>query len=205
MTAYARSERRLLADLLLSLGPDQPTLCTGWTTRDLAAHLVVRDRRPDASAGILLPPLHGHGERVRLAKASQPYEKVISELRTPPWWSPVSNPLLDEMTNTVEFFIHHEDVRRAQPSWSPRSLSADEQAALWKAVRMTGKLALRRARLSVEIRSDGFGSFTVGDAPVATLSGDPGEIALFLTGRKEAAQVSVSGDEAAVREGRFGL
>ncbi|XVV14648.1 TIGR03085 family metal-binding protein [Actinoplanes sp. CA-131856] len=205
MTAYARSERRLLADLLLSLGPDQPTLCTGWTTRDLAAHLVVRDRRPDASAGILLPPLHGHGERVRLAKASQPYEKVISELRTPPWWSPVSNPLLDEVTNVVEFFIHHEDVRRAQSSWTPRSLSPGEQAALWKAVRMTGKLALRRARLSVEIRSDGFGSFTVGEAPVATLSGDPGEIALFLTGRKDAARVTVTGDEAALRDGRFGL
>ncbi|WP_097322617.1 TIGR03085 family metal-binding protein [Paractinoplanes atraurantiacus] len=205
MTAYARSERRLLADLLLSLGPDQPTLCEGWTTRDLAAHLVVRDRRPDASAGILLPPLHGHGERVRLAKASQPYEKVISELRTPPWWSPVSNPLLDEVTNVVEFFVHHEDARRAQPSWEPRSLSPGEETALWKAVRMTAKLALRRARLSVEIRSEGFGSLTVGPAPIATLSGNPGEIALFLTGRKDAARVDITGDAARLRDASLGL
>jgi uncharacterized protein (TIGR03085 family) len=205
VTAYARRERQLLSDLLLSLGPDQPTLCTGWTTRDLAAHLVVRDRRPDASAGLLLPPLHGHGERVRAAKASQPYEKVIEELRTPPWWSPVSNPLLDELANTVEFFVHHEDARRAQPSWSPRELDRGEQVAIWKAVRMTGRLALRRARLSVEIRAEGFGAFTVGDAPVAVLSGAPGELAIFLTGRKDAARVTIEGDSARLRDARLGL
>ena len=28
------------------LGPDAPTLCEGWTTFDLAAHLVVRERNP---------------------------------------------------------------------------------------------------------------------------------------------------------------
>ncbi|MEU8818217.1 TIGR03085 family metal-binding protein [Actinoplanes sp. NPDC048796] len=204
MTAYARRERQLLADLLLSLGPDQPTLCEGWTTRDLAAHLVVRDRRPDASAGILLPPLHGHGERVRLAKASQPYQNVISELRTPPWWSPVSNPLLDEVTNVVEFFVHHEDARRAQPSWDVRPLDQGEEAALWKAVRMTGRLALRRARIAASVRSEGFGSFTVGDSS-AVLSGPPGEIALFLTGRKDAAQVSLSGDADRLRNASLGL
>ncbi|MEV4348953.1 TIGR03085 family metal-binding protein [Actinoplanes sp. NPDC049596] len=205
MTAYARRERQFLSDLLLSLGPDQPTLCEGWTTRDLAAHLVVRDRRPDASAGMLLPPLREHGERVRRAKASQPYEKVIQELRTPPWWSPVSNPLLDEVANTAEFFIHHEDARRAQPSWTPRSLDEGEQAALWKALRMTGKLVLRRAHLPVEIRSEGFGAFTVGEDPVAVLSGTPGELTLFLSGRKDAAQVTIEGDAARLREAPLGL
>ncbi|MFC3740296.1 TIGR03085 family metal-binding protein [Paractinoplanes deccanensis] len=205
MTAYARRERAHLADLLLSLGPDRPTLCTGWTTRDLAAHLVVRDRRPDASAGILLTPLRRYGERVRLAKAAQPYERLVGELRTPPWWSPVSNPLLDEVTNTVEFFVHHEDARRAQPSWEPRELGRGEQAALWKAVRMTGKLTLRRAGVSAEVRSEGFGSFVAGDHPSVVLSGPPGEIALFLTGRKEAARVTISGDEQRLRSARLGL
>src|SRR5882762_622635 len=36
-------ERRELCDLFLELGPDAPTLCEGWTTLDLAAHLVLRE------------------------------------------------------------------------------------------------------------------------------------------------------------------
>ncbi|MGD0448569.1 MAG: maleylpyruvate isomerase family mycothiol-dependent enzyme [Candidatus Dormibacteria bacterium] len=39
-------ERRELCDLLIQVGPDAPTLCEGWTTSDLAAHLVLRERFP---------------------------------------------------------------------------------------------------------------------------------------------------------------
>src|ERR1700748_3163976 len=109
MTA-AQRERSALVDTLRIVGPDAPTLCAGWTTRDLAAHLVVRERRPDASAGQMIPPLAGHGEHVRGQMAPRPYESVVALVRTPPWWSPVSNPLTDEMFNGLEFFIHHEDV-----------------------------------------------------------------------------------------------
>ncbi|GAB2589857.1 TIGR03085 family protein [Paractinoplanes abujensis] len=194
MTAYAQRERRLLADLLLRLGPDQPTLCEGWTTRDLAAHLVVRDRRPDAAAGAMIKPLHDHGERVRLRTADRPYEEVVHEVRTPPWWSPVSNPLTDELANTIEFFVHHEDARRGQPEWEPRALDPGLEAALWRNVQVTGKLVLRRAGVAVTVRSDGYGSFTVGEAPATTLSGPPGELALYLTGRTGAARVEIAGD-----------
>ena len=112
MTDYARRERAALADLLLVTGPDAPTLCTGWLARDLAAHVVVRERRPDASAARMLPPLRSYGEKVRLAKAAEPYEKVVDEVRNPPWWSPVSNRVTDELANGLELFIHHEDLRR---------------------------------------------------------------------------------------------
>ncbi|MBU2665725.1 TIGR03085 family protein [Actinoplanes bogorensis] len=194
MTAYAQRERRLLADLLLRLGPDQPTLCEGWTTRDLAAHLVVRDRRPDASAGMLIPPLREHGERVRRQTAARPYEQVVHEVRTPPWWSPVSNPLTDELANTIEFFVHHEDARRGQPDWQPRDLDPGLSAALWRNVRLTGKLVLRRAGVKVKVVSEGYGSFSVGDSPATTLSGPPGELAVYLTGRTSAARVVIDGD-----------
>ena len=52
VTSIADTERAALCDLLDQLGPDAPTLCTGWTTRDLATHLYVRDRNPRAWAGI---------------------------------------------------------------------------------------------------------------------------------------------------------
>ncbi|MBL7256620.1 TIGR03085 family metal-binding protein [Paractinoplanes lichenicola] len=194
MTAYAQRERRLLADLLLRLGPDQPTLCDGWTTRDLAAHLVVRDRRPDAAAGAMIKPLHDHGERVRLRTAARPYEEVVHEVRTPPWWSPVSNPLTDELANTIEFFVHHEDARRGQPDWEPRPLEPGLEAALWRNVQLTGKLVLRRAGVAVTVSSDGYGSFAVGESPATTLSGRPGELAMYLTGRTDAARVEIDGD-----------
>ena len=208
VTAYAREERRLLADLLLELGPDQPTLCAGWTTRDLAAHLVVRDRRPDASAGQLLPPLRDHGERVRLATAARPYPEVIEDLRRPPVWSPVSNPLLDEAANTIEFFVHHEDARRARPEWLPRELDPGEQAAIWRQVRFTGRLVLRRAGVPVIVLSEGFGSFSVGERPRVTVSGPPGELALFVTGRQDHARVTFDGPPDAVerlRTAKLGL
>jgi uncharacterized protein (TIGR03085 family) len=194
VTDYARRERRDLTDLLIETGPDAPTLCAGWTTRDLAAHLAVRDRRVDAMAGVLIPSLSGHGEQVRRAKAARPYPEVVAEVRNPPWWSPLSNPLTGELINGLEFFIHHEDVRRAAPGWTPRTLDAAHYKALWSAVRFTARLGLRGLHVPVAVRAPGLGEVTVGgDAPRATVIGDPGELALFLSGRQRAANVDVEG------------
>ena len=208
VTAYAERERQQLADLLLRLGPDEPTLCAGWTTRDLAAPLVVRDRRPDASAGLVLTPLREHGERVRRATAARPFPDIVADLRKPPWWSPVSNPLTDELVNTVEFYIHHEDARRGGSGWEPRSLEAGHARALWRPTRFTGRLALRRLGFGVRVTADGLGSFDVGESPQVTVSGPVGELALFLAGRQGAARVTIEGDPAAaerLRTARLGL
>ncbi len=124
MPRYARSEREALVALMSTLGPDAPTLNEGWRTRDLAAHLAVRERRPDAAAGIVLAPLRGYAERVRREVAAGDWAQLLDRLRHPPLWSPVSNPLVDDLTNTLEFFIHHEDVRRARAEWRPRELPA---------------------------------------------------------------------------------
>ena len=195
MTAFAREERQRLADLLLEVGPDRPTLCAGWTTRDLAAHIVVRERRPDAAAGVILPPLRERGERIRRATAARPYPEIIADVRNPPWWSPVSNPLLDELTNTVEFFIHHEDIRRGAAGWEPRDLAEDHARAIWRAVQFTGKMALRRVRMPVRVReANGYGEFTVGGESAQLMVVAPaGELALFLSGRQRAARAEVEG------------
>ncbi|WP_345510994.1 TIGR03085 family metal-binding protein [Phytohabitans houttuyneae] len=194
MARYAQSERRLLADLLLAVGPDAPTLCQGWTTRDLAAHLVMRERRPDAAAGILLGPLRGHSERVREALAARSYPELVGMVRAAPWWSPVSNPLADAAANTLEFFIHHEDVRRGQPGWRPRELPREQQEALWRRARGTARLALRRVRAAVRIQAPGYGEATAGSGgDQVRLVGSPGELAIFLSGRQRAARVQVDG------------
>jgi uncharacterized protein (TIGR03085 family) len=209
MTRYAKAERRSLATLLLDLGPDAPTLCTGWTTRDLAAHLVVRERRPDAAAGLVVRPLRGHGERVRGRAAAIGYPELVERVRHAPWWSPVSNPLVDEAVNGLEYFIHHEDVRRAQPTWQPRELPADQQAALWRRASGVARLSLRRFRAAVLIEAPGYGEARAGagGAPVRVI-GAPGELVLFLSGRQRAARVQVDGPPelaAKLRDARLGI
>ncbi|MBO3737187.1 TIGR03085 family metal-binding protein [Actinoplanes flavus] len=193
MTNYARAERAALADLLSSEGPDAPTLCTGWTTRDLAAHIVVRDRRPDSAAGLLIRPLAGYGERVRLARAALPYPELIAQLRTPPVWSPVSNPLVDPLANTMEMFIHHEDVRRGGGTWQPRTLDRELEAALWRNVRLIAKAGLRRLGVTAAIEPAGFPAVRDSADPQVRVAGDVGELAVFFFGRQRAARVTVDG------------
>jgi uncharacterized protein (TIGR03085 family) len=199
VTDYARRERRQLADLLLELGPDEPTVCEGWATRDLAAHLVVRERRMGAS-------LLGRAEQARLAKAARPYPEVVEEVRNPPWWSPLSNPLTDELANGAEFFIHHEDVRRGSPGWEPRTIDPGQSKALWGVVKFTARLGLRKHRIPVLLTAPGLGSLLVGgDPPQATVSGEPGELALFVSGRQRVARVDLDGDAAErLRTARLG-
>src|SRR5688572_5420220 len=143
MTSSSRplveGERAELADLLDELGPDASTCCAGWTTAHLAAHLVVRERRPDAMPGFGLgeiglgAPLAAWSnlQQERLRR-STPYAEVVSRLRSgPPGWSPLAWPAIDRLVNTAEFAIHLEDVRRAQPDWSPRELPRSAQDELW--------------------------------------------------------------------------
>ncbi|WP_091350032.1 TIGR03085 family metal-binding protein [Micromonospora rhizosphaerae] len=194
MPRYARAEREALADLLLDLGPDAPTVAEGWTTRDLAAHLVVRERRPDAAGGILLPPLRRYGEAVRRRVAARPYAELVARVRRPPVWSPVSNRFTDELVNTMEFFIHHEDVRRARPGWLSRDLSNGLQAVLWRRASVLARLALRRFPADLLVQAPGFGERTAGRGGARLrLVGAPGELALFLSGRQRVARVQIDG------------
>ena len=141
MTAASR-ERAALVKTMRSVGPDAPTLCGEWTTRDLAAHLVLRERRPDAAAGILVPALAGYTARKqqRLAGATDWPDLLEMVASGPPVYSPLK--LLDPLVNTTEMFIHHEDVRRATPDWQPRDLDSDLASALRRQVRLAVRMSL---------------------------------------------------------------
>jgi uncharacterized protein (TIGR03085 family) len=210
MPRYARIERQSLANALLDAGPDAPTLCEGWTARDLAAHVVLRDRRPDATVGIVVKPLAGWTERVQRGyRDGHPYPELVDLVRNAPRWSPLSLTALDEAANTVEFFIHTEDVRRARPGWEPRPLDPGLTARLWQRVPGAARFPLRRIDATVRVEAPSHGGFTVGDgAPAATLSGDPGELVLFFSGRQRAARVDLSGSDELIsklRRARFGF
>jgi uncharacterized protein (TIGR03085 family) len=204
--SYSRDERLALAALLEEAGPGAPTLCAGWQTGDLAAHLVLRERRPDAAAGVLGGPLAGHTARVqrRLGKRMT-YAQLIQAFRNgPPRLSPLALPGMDERANTVEYFVHYEDVRRAGPGWGPREIAPGLSEELWRRLKMV-RFLLRKAPVGVELARDSGGEgagpyrVTVKNAtPVVTVIGSPAELTMWATGRTSAANVRFDGTNAAV-------
>lgn len=189
-------ERSQLSNLFDDVGPDAPTLCGDWTTRDLVAHLLVRERRPDAAGGILIPALAGRTERVMSAVARREYPDLVHQFRLgPPVWSPLGWPVVGDHANMFEFFVHHEDVRRAQPDWQPRDEDVARDDALWKSMRLASKMLFRHSPVGVVLSSAGRAEIVAkkGD-PAVTLVGLPGEIALIGFGRSpELARVVIEG------------
>jgi uncharacterized protein (TIGR03085 family) len=199
---YAQEERAALAALLEETGPDGPTLCEGWQTRDLAAHLVLRERRPDAAAGVMGGPLAGYTARVqRQYLGRYSYPELVGLFRSgPPALSLFAIPGADEAANAVEYFVHHEDVRRAGEEWTERPLDDGLSEMLWK--RLKGaRLLLRSAPTGIVLAREGNGKLdlivTKNAAPSVTVTGSPAELTLWSMGRTRAAHVTLDGPEAA--------
>ena len=146
-----RRERDALCDTALSVGPEAPTLCGGWDARDLVAHLLVRERGWwGPAAGIAIPPLAGVTERAMEHTARRPFPEMVERLRERPL-TPYRLPGVERLTNTLEYFVHHEDLRRAQPGWEPRDLPPGDEDELWKLLPGSARLSTRNgssARLS---------------------------------------------------------
>ncbi|MEU6305839.1 TIGR03085 family metal-binding protein [Streptomyces sp. HUAS 31] len=200
MSTFAQRERLLLADLLEAEGPEAPTLCEGWQTRELAAHVVVRERRPDAAAGLLIKPLAPRLDKAMEEFAAKPYEELIQLIRTgPPRFSPFQLKQIDEASNTIEFYVHTEDVRRAQPDWTPRELDPVFQDALWSRLERSARLVGRSAPTGLVLRRpDGQTAVAHKGTPVVTVTGEPSELLMFAYGRQSAAKVELDGDENAI-------
>ncbi|MEU7434215.1 TIGR03085 family metal-binding protein [Streptomyces sioyaensis] len=200
MSTHAKRERLLLADLLESAGPEAPTLCENWSARELAAHVVVRERRADAAGGLLVKPLAARLQRVQAEFAAKPYEELIQLIRTgPPRMSPFALKQLDEASNTVEFYVHTEDVRRAQPDWSARELDPVFADALWSRLERMARVLGRKSPVGLVLRRpDGRTAVAHRGTPVVTVVGEPGELTMFAFGRQEAADVALDGDKEAI-------
>lgn len=197
MSTHAKRERLLLADLLETHGPDAPTLCEGWATRDLAAHLVVREHRSDAAGGLLIKPLQSRLARVQAEFVAKPYDELVRLVRSgPPKMSPFALKQVDEAANTVEFFVHGEDVRRAQPDWSPRELDPVFEDALWHRLERSARMSGRKAPVGLVLRRpNGQTAVANRGTPVVTVVGAPSELLLFAFGRQEQADVELDGEK----------
>lgn len=183
------------------VGPDEPTLCAGWTTGDLLAHLVIRQWRLDAAVGIVIPALAGHTARVQRAHRRRPWPELIDMFRAGgPWWSPFRRESFSAKANLAEYIVHHEDIRRARPGWTARPAEAVRDDAVWSTTVRYGRMLYRRAPVGLRLRD------TTTDRPVATvrpgpepvtLSGAPVELLLHAYGRA-AITVDIAGSQRAV-------
>lgn len=206
MPGRAATERVALADALTTVGPDAPTLCGDWTAADLAAHVYVREHRPDATPGVLpLGPWSSYTERVmRSALRVHGFAALVEAIRTAPPWLRIER--IDDAVNTVEMFVHTEDVRRAN-GMSTRTQPVTFEAAIWRRLSRQARLSFRRVPAAVTLTPTTAGApLTVGKGgPSVTVRGLPSELLLLAYNRKEHANVTITGEGAdALRETKIG-
>lgn len=214
---FAKSERADLCDLLDQVGPDAPTLCSGWNTHDLAAHLWIRETDPLGAPGIVAKPLSGLTER-RMAETKQRWEytELVDRVRNgPARFSVFAFPGVDEPANTTEYFVHHEDVRRAGEHPLPaRDLGAEQEDWIWRRLKLLGRALFRRAKVGVVLErlpaiGEDFPAVdpaaesdnslrVVSGSEIVTLIGRPSELLLYANGRTTAAEVKPVGEPDAI-------
>lgn len=216
--SFAKTERADLCDLFDQVGPEAPTLCQGWSTADLAAHLWIRENDPVGVSGMLAKPLAGLTDR-RMSEISGrwPYAELVDRIRRgPARFSVFAIPGVDEPANTTEFFVHHEDVRRAgEHRLPPRNLSAEVEEWMWRRLKLLGRAFFRRSPVGVLLeRSTGRAEPTTPEAAagssrpetvramagarIVTLIGRPSELMIFAHGRTGVADVELVGEVEAI-------
>lgn len=196
---WVQEERRALAATFATTDPEQPTLCEGWTTRHLLAHLVQRERQPLARMADQLSRREpGHekrlGKLVDLARTQQGYDALLARFaQGPSRWSPIG--WADEPVNFLEYVIHHEDVRRGGTHpLEPRPMPDEEQQAIWDRLRSVSRLRLRRAPVGVTLALlSGPRQLVHKGEDGVVLTGDPVELLLYTSGRRQASHVDLTG------------
>jgi uncharacterized protein (TIGR03085 family) len=124
-----------VSDLLDELGPQAPTLLPPWTARDLAAHLVLREHDYLAARGLVVPGRWStFAQRRQHALALRDFAWLTITIRQGPPPGFFRLPWVRRGPNLNEFFVHHEDLRRAN-GYGSRATGQAMNDALWRNVR----------------------------------------------------------------------
>lgn len=202
---FVEPSREVLAETLLAAGPNSPTLCAGWKTQDLAAHLYLREHRAAVGLGLVIPPLAGFSERATKrcgarATDAQEFEQLVGRFRTGPGrFSPLGLDKVSTSANLIEYFVHTEDVRRATDRWAPRALDGDYSDALWHELLKRAPLMYRRADGGIVlVRPDGLRQVVKRGAASVAILGEPCELLMHAHGRTRHSLVTFEGPPDAV-------
>ena len=201
----AGEQREAFAQVCSGLGPDAPTLIDSWTTKELVAHVYVREHRLDAAPGVLpLGPWPAYTERVMSsALRVHGYDDLLEQVRTPPPW--LRAPAIDDAFNTVEFFVHTEDVRRAA-GMPPRPIDMGLEQWVWRRLSRQARLSFRRVPAEVRLVPTVGNAVDIGKGgSLVEVRGRPTELLLLAYNRKDAADVEVHGDKSTLWSAKLGL
>ncbi len=204
---FTAASRDALVEALLSAGPGRPTLCEGWQTQHLAAHVVLREGSA-LVAGLVLKPLQSRLERRTRelgdsAAAPAAYQELVARIAAGPSAGRLTERLRHlpavrraaQAANLLEFYVHTEDVRRAQHRWAPRRLADGYADALFTELARTARLRYRAEDAGIVLaRSNGqrvVARKPGPDGSSRTVSGPAGELVLHAFGRRDHALVVV--------------
>jgi uncharacterized protein (TIGR03085 family) len=201
MTSFARRERTAICQTLRKLGPEQPTLCQGWSTKDLLVHLIVRENRPDAAVGLFIPFLSSYTDSISNKYKEKSFEELIAIFENGPKSpSPFSLPKVDELANTFEFLVHHEDILRAQSDYQPRKLTEEDAKFIWSRFTKSAVFFMRKVKVGVVAKTDQ-GTYTLKRGnDVVTITGNVIDLVMFAFGRKNTTEINFEGNPTAVEK-----
>ena len=201
---WARTEKEALVDTFRRADPDAPTLCTGWDARRLLAHLVQREQDPAGgladAVGRAEPGQEKHlGRLAGAATTPEGWSSLIDRfVAGPPRWSPMS--WASEQVNLLEYAVHHEDLRRGA-GLALRNLPAAQADGIFRQVPLMARLRLRRSPVGVTLaRPSGQTAVVRSGSPAVTVTGEPLELALWVGGRRQAADVQLGGPPEALAQ-----
>lgn len=201
MTTFAKRERSAICQTLRQLGPDQPTLCQGWSTKDLLVHLIVRENRPDAAVGLFIPFLSSYTDSISKKYNEKSFEDLISIFENGPKSpSPFALPKVDELANTFEFLVHHEDILRAQNEYQPRKFTEEDAKFIWSRFTKSAVFFMRKVKVGVVAKTDQ-GTYTLKRGnDVVTISGNIIDLVMFAFGRQNKTEIVFEGNPLAVEK-----
>ncbi|NVM99789.1 TIGR03085 family metal-binding protein [Arthrobacter sp. SDTb3-6] len=200
---WMETERLAMVETFRGADPEAPTLCEGWNGRRLLAHLVMREHAPlkqllDAASRPVPGSERRLGDVAAAALTPAGYGGLLARFAA---GTGTANPMtwLGDSVQLVEYVIHHEDVRRGGGNHQPRSLPPGQLDALWARLPLMARMAYRRSPTAVTIAAKNHPAVPVHKGSGRVLvSGDPVEVALYISGRQRAADVDVTGSGAAL-------
>jgi len=202
--AFHQIDRAHLVDALEAAGPDAPTLCEGWRSRHLAAHVVLRERSALEPARMWLPALGGPGENAleelaeRSADEAGWAELLARVAEGPRRISPLA--WGGDKANLVELVIHTEDVRRGAGPAAPLEREPEHLDAIFDQLRLAARLYYRATPVGLVLVVPGGRRARVkgprGDFGTVVLRGSVVDLLLHASGRGAAAQLEIEGHEA---------
>jgi uncharacterized protein (TIGR03083 family) len=179
-------QRTSLADLLSALTPqewEQPSWCTGWRVRDVAAHLTLAQ----TTLAVALPALlraRGSFDRMvhdtAVTRAAAPPEELVVAIRAMVG-SRRRAPVVTEVEPLLDVLVHGQDIARPLGRDRPVPAAAAATAAT-RAWRMGWPFwARRRLRGTSLAATDS--DWRVGSGPL--VRGSTGDLLLLVTGRRQ--------------------